>query len=79
VELPLVTVDELAEGRLVPSLRAGDEIAVHASFLPARLCSGPDDPVTQVDASGRGNRAPGVPAFPAVRRLPDREAEAKPV
>jgi hypothetical protein len=35
VDLPLMTIDEMAECLLVASLRAGDEIAVHRGFLPA--------------------------------------------
>ena len=69
VKLPLMTADEMAEGLLIASLRAGDQIAVHRSFLPANVSPGLGDPLTHVDASGRGNRAPGVPTMPSQPRI----------
>src|SRR5215510_2275093 len=80
VKLPLMAADEMAEGVLVSGPRAGDQIAVHRSFLPANVSPGLGDPLTHVDAVGRGNRAPGVPAMPSppriVRRFPAAPATA---
>ena len=41
VELASMTVDQMAEGHLVSSLRAGDEIAGHRGLLLASVVSGP--------------------------------------